>query len=245
MRGKGLFTSVCSNFTNYSFWQWPPGLRLNPDMLLAEVRVPVAGRCEAAGEPPARPAGRGGVSMPAVSLQGRGGRRDRSAVCLEDALCLLTLRRAGREAHYWLEPLFMTLHKSLAFTINSLYYEVTLIQFLLPSLLAPPLQPEKDHPFQEHPRRDHLAGLQGSPPLLSPLHPPVSPTHRHTPYTCLTHACTVESTGRLNQRTSTGHLWSACNSQGSQPPSPAVGRDSESSGGVGKLCGGKVKAPAT
>ena len=77
VRGKGLFTSVCSNLTNHSFWQWPPGLRLNPDTSWQEVRVPVAGRCEAAGSLRAKPAGGDGVSVPACSLQGRGGRRER------------------------------------------------------------------------------------------------------------------------------------------------------------------------
>lgn len=40
VQGKGLFTSVGSNFTNHSFWQWPPGLRLNPDTLLAGSQGP-------------------------------------------------------------------------------------------------------------------------------------------------------------------------------------------------------------
>ena len=40
VQDKGLFTSVGSNFTNHSFWQWPPGLRLNPDTLLAGSQGP-------------------------------------------------------------------------------------------------------------------------------------------------------------------------------------------------------------
>ena len=87
MQGKGLFTSVGSNFTNHSFWQWPPGLRLNPDTLPAGSQGPSHRRQQGASEQGLQ----AGVRSACAS---RGGRRDKEVVCLEDALCLVMLRRA-------------------------------------------------------------------------------------------------------------------------------------------------------
>lgn len=143
-----------------------------------------------------------------------GGRRDKEVVCLEDALCLVMLRRAGREAHYWLEALFMTLHKSLTFTINS-----AVPRWLSSNSSSPPSCPtppaRKEEGLQGNiPEGIILQELQGSPPPFSPPSPSftVSNTQTHAIHVLnkLMHCGKYK---KADQRTSRGRLRRACDAR--------------------------------
>ena len=141
---------------------------------------------------------------------------------------LFTLRRVGRESACWFWGLCITLPQQIWLSQSPLCtIEETLTQFLLPSLLSPPLPSLPSAPKQKRhqghkPRSDKILSSAQAPPRLPftlniAIPPPAhtqAGTHSHT----LTHAHRAPSHALHEDqpmRTSEGCLfWASCSKGG-------------------------------